>query len=552
MSDPSTRTERLAALAEHSYDLLVVGGGITGCGVARDAALRGLSVALIDKDDYASGTSSKSSKLVHGGLRYLESFQFGLVFESLRERAIQRRLNPHLVWPVPFCFPVYDDDRTPLWKINIGLWLYDALSLFRSHKLHRRLSVDRTASVLPGIRREGMSGSVHYYDCGTDDARLTLANALGAERAGATVLNYVRFERPEYAPQGDRLEGALVTDELTATTVSMRCRHIIYCGGPWTDQLEGAAGKGRLLRRTKGVHLVVSRERFPIPEVVAAVRTEDFRPCFAVPFDDCVYIGTTDTDYEGDLDVLAPTREDVAYLLDTINRYFPGAELTADDVRSTWSGLRPLVADDAVADASDTSREHVLTTDAIRGITTIAGGKLTTYRSMAQAVVDDALKVLATNSEATRPGRCLTHKVPIDDALPDEGTLTDALQRMLWRHHGSGMNWIMSRMASHPAERERVDEHLTYVMAQVSYAVLAEHAERVADVLIRRLQVFYRSPDQGLSASHQVAKHMASLTNRPQSWIDAEIAHYAHCVAISRRGLDRGKPVATDAPVRGE
>jgi len=513
--------------------------------------MRGMRVALVEKGDYASGTSSKSSKMVHGGVRYLEQYQFGLVFESVRERAVQRRLNPHLVWPMAYCFPVFKGDRNPLWKINLGLWLYDVMSWGRGHKRHKKLNPKQTAEKVPGLMTDGMSGSVYYYDCGTDDARLTLANALSAERSGATVLNYVRYDAPVYGDDG-AIASAQLTDELTGDAMTVKCRHVVYCGGPWTDTLTHAAGDGRLLRRTKGIHIVVARERFPIPDVVAAVRTKDQRPCFAVPYGDCIYIGTTDTDYAGDLDAIEATAEDITYLLDTINHYFPDARLTPADVRSTWSGLRPLVLDDDVTDASKTSREHALETDRERGITTIAGGKLTTYRSMAEEVLDSAITALRGREGATRPANCTTHKVALDPELPAEESLDSGFDRMLWRHHGSAMAWIKARMVSHPDEAGPLSEGTDYVLAQVSWAVLGEHAERLADVLVRRLQVFYKAPDQGLEAARTVAEHMARLLERNADWVEGEVERYRREVALSRTGVDAlTQGVSVDATSAG-
>ncbi|MGM0576355.1 MAG: glycerol-3-phosphate dehydrogenase/oxidase [Myxococcota bacterium] len=543
------RDDRMTRLGDRTFDLLVVGGGITGAGIARDAALRGLSVALVERSDFGSGTSSRSSKLVHGGLRYLENFEFGLVFEATRERAIQRKLNPNLVWPLPFLFPVYEGDRNSLFKVNLGLWLYDVLSLFRAYRLHRRMRPSRSREVAPALRSEGLQGSVHYWDCRTDDARLTLANVLDAERHGAVALSYARYAGPRF--DGEQVVGARVVDEETGREIDVQCRHIAYAGGPWTDALPGAPGQGHLLRPTKGVHIVVDRARLEVDAAVVMTAVQDGRVVFAIPSEDITYIGTTDTDYDGDFDQVRATSDDVSYLLTTANHYFPDARLTAADVRSSWAGLRPLVRSEA-ASAYETSREHQRWDDP-RGITTIAGGKLTTYRSMAAEVVDAAVRRL-TRVAHLAPGKCRTHKVPLDPDLPPvEDPVrgpADPLDRELWRRHGSGMTRIRAWMDEDPALGLRLVGDGTQTMAQVSYAVVAEHARRLEDVLVRRLEVFYRAPDQGRACARPVAEHMAALLERGADWVDAEVSSYEALVERSRMGpralvaLDEGAGAA--------
>lgn len=518
-------------LAAEPFDLLVVGGGITGSAVARDAAMRGLRVALVERSDFASGTSSKSSKMIHGGLRYLENLEFGLVFESTRERWRQRKLNPHLVRPLPFLFPVYRTDKNGLFKINAGLWLYDTVSLFRSERRHRRLGRDATVAAAPGLLADNLAGSVHYFDCSTDDARLTLANALDAQRHGAAVANYLSFARPKLSADG-QVCGACLVDELTGAELEVSCRQLAYAAGAWTDSVPEAPGAGALLRPTKGVHVVVPRARLTVDLTVVMSAVADGRVVFAVPMGPMTYVGTTDTDYTGDLDAVRATAEDVDYLLTTVNRFFPAARLTPDDVKSTWAGLRPLIRDDAVT-AYRTSREHHVHDDP-RGITTIAGGKLTTYRSMAKEVVDTALARLRKRGAGVTAGKCTTHKVGVDAALPPEPT--EDFEAFLWQHHGSGAAWVRERITSHPAEAAGLVGGLPYVLAQVSYAVLFERAQRLDDVLVRRTQVFYRDADQGLGCAALVARHMAMLMGTDEAWTASEVSRYAELVELSRRG----------------
>jgi len=515
-----TRASRLDGLGSSAFDLLVVGGGITGAGVARDAAMRGLKVALVDQSDYAFGTSSRSSKLVHGGLRYLENMEFGLVFESLRERYIQRKLHPNLVWPMPFLFPVYEGEKPGLRLMSLGLWLYDLLALFRSHRMHKTLSAAKVSELVPSLKSEGLVGGVHYHDCRTDDARLTLLNVLSAQREGATVSNYVRFESPTFDERGT-VQGAVLSDQLTGRQFELSTRHIVYAAGPWTDQLAEAPGEGRLLRTTKGVHIVVARERCPVEAVVVMKSPHDRRIVFAVPWDDKVYLGTTDTDFAEHPDGVTCTDQDVDYILETANRFFPDVALSKADMKGAWAGLRPLIRTDAET-AYKTSREHDIFVDR-RGITTVAGGKLTTYRSMAKEVVDKVAKQLKV-VHGVVSGRCRTKKIAADPLLDMEHVLgDDPLTDTLWRSVGSAAPWILERMNTHPSEAVSLVDNAPHVMAQVSWAVLGEHSERLSDVLIRRLSLAYQDQAVVDAIAKPVVEHMAHLLGKDSHWAEAEL-----------------------------
>lgn len=531
----TARARRMRRLVDEEFDLLVVGGGITGCGIARDATLRGLTVALVERGDYASGTSSKSSRLVHGGIRYLEQLEFGLVFESARERAALERLNPHLVWPQSFVIPGFAGDRHGLAAIGFGLWLHEALSLFRGHGRHRRLGPDEAALKVPGLRREGLRGALHYWDCRTDDARLTLANALDAERHGAVTLNYTRYEELVLGPDG-AVRGARLVDALTGEAMELRCRHIAYAGGAFTDALPSAPGDGHLLRITRGTHLVVPRARLPVDDVVI-MGTVDRRMVYAIPHVEVTYIGTTDTDHEPAPGPVVATREDVEYLLAATNHSFPDADLVPEDIITTWSGLRPLIRDGA-ATASRTSREHQRFDDP-RGVTTIAGGKLTTFRSMAEEVVDAAAARLRTLGREAGP--CRSAALPLDPALPPAppagGPSSGALASHLWRTHGSGMAWVEARLEQVPAEARPIIPGFPWVFAEVSYAVGFEQATRLADVMIRRLGIFYRATGQGLEAAPEVAAQMATLLGHDEGWVRAELADYDDEVRANRAAV---------------
>ncbi|MCC6623958.1 MAG: glycerol-3-phosphate dehydrogenase/oxidase [Deltaproteobacteria bacterium] len=537
-------TDRLVA---DGVDLVVVGGGITGAGAARDAALRGLRTLIVDKGDWGNGTSSRSSKLVHGGLRYLETFQFGLVMEGTRERHRQMRLNPHLVEPLPFVMPVFADGRHGLGKINLGLWLYDLLSLFRTYKFHTKLKRDRCLATVQPLRADKLQGGILYYDCRTDDARLTLANVLAAERSGATALAQARYDGPIIGADG-RVEAVKIHDAVLGRDLVVGCSAVLHATGPWTDATGRLVGDAARLRPTKGVHVVLDRERLPLDVAVATSSVDDGRVVFAIPFGNTTYVGTTDTDYTGDLEHVYATDEDVAYLLRTANHFFPGRDLAPRDVRSTWAGLRPLIRSDADT-AYKTSREHEIFVDP-RGLITIAGGKLTTYRAMAEEVVDRALKeIRKTAATRGRPApkvaRCKTHKTALDAVSAAPPSELDATLR---RSHGSLAERVRERLAARPEEGERVVADLPYVMAQVAIAAAYEHAWHLEDVMVRRFQISLRSADCGLSRAPAVARLMADVLGRDEAWVSAEVAAYAahveRSLACVTGGAERAAPAA--------
>ena len=341
----TARPELLDALGRAPFDVLVIGGGITGTGVARDAALRGLRVALVERDDFASGTSSRSSRLVHGGVRYLEHGEFHLVFESSRERRILLRIAPHLVRPLPFVWPVYERARIPAWKLQAGLFLYDLLSLFRNVGRAQRLTPSALAALEPKVRRDGLVGGARYYDAATDDARLTIANAQGAAAAGGVMLNHV--EAHELIVEQGTVRGAVVRDRPTGRCITVRAAAVINAAGPWSDTIRRLAVPATEsgVRGTKGVHVSVPRARVGNHEALTLLSPVDGRVMFVLPAGDAfTIIGTTDTDYRGALDLVRATADDVDYLLRSANAFFPDARLEGSDVVSAWAGVRPLVS----------------------------------------------------------------------------------------------------------------------------------------------------------------------------------------------------------------
>lgn len=515
-----TRAAALASMAADPVDLLVIGGGITGAGIARDAALRGFRTALVDKGDFGAGTSSNSSRLIHGGIRYLEQGNLRLVFEASRERRILLRTAPHLVRPVPFLFPVYRGARVPAWKLRAGMWLYDALAAFRNVQTHRWLGAKQVRRAEPGLRDRGLRGAALYYDAQTDDARLVLATVRGAARAGALVANYAEVTGL-LKPDG-RVRGAAVRDVLSGETRTVRALVVVNAGGPWVDALRRLDDPAAppLLRLTKGAHVAVPRRRIGHEYAVTLFSPLDGRVMFVLPWDDLSYVGTTDTDADTSPDAVRVTAEDVTYLLRSANAAFPHAHLAPNDVVSVWAGLRPLLREDTSAAPSRVSREHRVVESA-QGLITIAGGKLTTYRVMARDVVDRVatrLHELDGRPVAPRPP---TDRLPLPGgeaaelAVLVEGARARGVSHATARHlvasYGSEAAAVLNLADRDRALREPILPARAEIWAEVMHAVEREMALRAQDVLVRRLHLFYEDGAQGTAAVTPVARRLKQL-----------------------------------------
>ncbi|MEO7855455.1 MAG: glycerol-3-phosphate dehydrogenase/oxidase [Gemmatimonadaceae bacterium] len=525
------RRRTLDALARESFDVLVIGGGITGAGVARDAALRGLRTALVEQDDFASGTSSRSSRLVHGGVRYLEHGQLRLVFESSAERRTLLRIAPHLVRPLAFVWPVYTGARVPRWKLAAGLALYDLLALFRNVGRHERLSIAGVLAHEPELAACGLTGGARYWDAATDDARLTLATVRSAIAAGAVVLNHARVV--SLSSVDGRVGGAAVMDVMTGEQITMRARVVVNATGPWSDAVERLAGGERrpAVRGSKGVHVCVARDRIRNSGAVTVIAPRDGRVMFILPAGEFTIIGTTDS-YE----VVAPEEvraleTDVAYLLDAANHYFPGARLERDDVVSAWAGLRPLMASDgAEGDPGSASREHVITSR-VPGLVSVTGGKLTTYRVMASQVVDAVQQALGAPRTAARTASMPLAGGDLAD-VPGEITAATTLTQdasvatRLVRAHGSEWRSVWALADADASLAERVESSRPYLMAELRHAIDEELAATLGDLLIRRTPIAFETLDNGRSTARRVAPRVARWLSWSADETLAAIAAY--------------------------
>jgi len=541
-----TRAAALDAMAAEPMDVLIIGGGITGAGIARDAALRGLRVALVDKSDVAGGTSSRSSRLIHGGLRYLEHGDLRLVFEASRERRILLRIAPHLVRPLPFLFPAYRGARVPPWKLRAGLWLYDLLAAFRNVHAHRWLGAKRVRALEPGLRDKDLAGAGLYYDAQTDDARLALATLRSAAAAGALIASYT--EVLALAKPDGRVAGASVRDVLTGRRLELRARVVVNATGPWVDAVrrldEPAATP--LLRLSKGAHVAVPRARIGNTHAVTLTSPLDGRVMFVLPWGDVSYIGTTETEETVPPERARTTGDDAVYLLRSANAFFPRARLAPHDVVSTWAGLRPLLAPDRSRSAGAVSREHRIVESA-SGLITIAGGKLTTYRVMGRDVMDRVASRLR-KLDGRRPARA-----PATDELPLPGGETADLDVLVSSTvaRGVGEPTAQHLVASYGTEsaavlnlvdRQRglgkpILEGRPEIRAEVVHAVQREMAMRLADVLIRRTHLFHQTRGQAVTATTVVADLMAPLLGWDAARRAEEIELYLKEVEASRRFL---------------
>jgi glycerol-3-phosphate dehydrogenase len=532
-----TRQESLDKVSTEAFDLLIIGGGITGAGTALDAALRGLRVALVEKRDFAAGTSSRSTKLIHGGLRYLEHFDFRLVREGLHERFILAKIAPQLVRPFPFVIPIYQDLQRnydhPL-KIRAGLLFYDLLAGGYRFEKHRRLSNDQALKLAPQLDPHGLTGAFLYYDALTDDSRLVIEVIKSAHQRRASLMNYACVTDFIKGKDG-KIIGAQLRDELTGRTIEVRARVIINATGVWTeDTIKLNKGDGDYLtkrvRPSKGIHLTVSVDRLRVESAWLIPSLSERRFYFVVPWNGRVNIGTTDTDYEGDKDSPKAEAGEVSEILAAINSYFSGAQLAPSDVISSWAGLRPLISDPNARETAEISRKEELfeTSD---GLISISGGKLTTYRRMAERAVDLTVTRLSERF-GIRAGAARTDEVAINGGAMLRKELEKAVQHIVENEklsfqtaehlvftYGSNYGRLLEIMSEDERLREPLVEGLPQLCAEVVHAVRHEMAMTPADVLARRTRLAVLAGDGSLKCAPVAAYWMA----KELGWDDQEM-----------------------------
>ncbi len=532
----AARYENMERLAQEKFDLLIIGGGITGVGIARDAAMRGFRTALVEKGDFAIGTSSRSSRLIHGGIRYLEHYQFKLVFEACSERRVMRKVAPRLVRPLPFLYPLYRGQKPAPWKLRAGLTMYDALGLFRNVQRHRWLHPVEVQRREPLVAGRGLLGAARFYDAQVDDARLTLITAKSAHFHGAVMVNHARAAGLMQA--GGHIVGAHVADELPGRgkrEIEVRAKIIVNASGVWVDGVRELDEhySGPMTRPSKGVHLIIPRTRLNSQHAVTFDSPRDGRHVFLIPWGDLALIGTTDTDYQGSLDTPKASPTDVEYLLEAVQHTFPGAQITYDDVISTFAGLRPLIFGPGGTYAL--SREHEIV-ESRSGLITIAGGKLTTHRLMARQLTDRIQKRLAEEFGVHAHSECRTQE-PLEGAQSGRVHASDldaTVSKHLLDAYGSDATWILAYVEENPSLGERITPELFYLMAEVLYGVQHEMALTLSDVLIRRTHVIYETPSGGIEQARAVAELMAPRLGWNAIEIERQVADYAAQVALTQ------------------
>ena len=530
-------------LTAQPADLLVIGGGINGAGIARDAAMRGLRTILVEQNDLGSGTSSRSSRLIHGGLRYLEQGEFGLVMEANRERRTLQRIAPHLVWPLRFVFPVHRGDRISRWQLAGAMILYDVLALFRNIRAHRLLGKRAMLEAEPMLRDRGLLGGARYYDAQCDDARLVVATARSAIYQGALVANYVGVVGLQRT--AGRVIGAQLEDRLTGERGVVRASVVVNATGPWADRVRRLedAGAAPLLQPTKGIHVVVDRARLDHRDAIAFTSPIDGRVMFVLPWGNLSYIGTTDTDTVDPPDDLRISADDIVYLLRSANARFPSARLGVEDVRVAWAGLRPLVLDRDRRSASSRPREHVIVQGS-GGMLTVVGGKLTTYRSMSAEVVDQAMRELRHRDGRQRHADARTDEDPLPGGETADlsqfrerglelGISPESVNHLL-RHYGTEAAGIFNLGGADRRLLRRLLEPHPAIEAEVIHAVRRELAQTLEDVLVRRFHLYYEHPDQGVSVASRVAELMGEELGWDAARIEVEAERYRAFVKATR------------------
>jgi len=568
-----SRQTTLERLGKESWDLLVIGGGITGAGIALEAALRGFKVALVERNDFASGTSSKSSKLLHGGLRYLEHMEFKLVREALTQRNKLFKHAPHLAKEIPFLFPIYRENGDSLGIMDVGLWLYDSFSSmsdFHRSRLHRRIKPQDARVQVPELREEGLKGALAYVDGLTEDARMVVETMKTAVRWGAAIANYTEVTSFQHGPDG-KVSRVLVTDRLSGMEVAVHARRVINAGGPWVDRINRMddPDSAPKLKPTKGIHIVT--RQVTDRALVIKSRPEDGkrRWMFVIPYYGRSIIGTTDTarpdatdDRYLDDDVYA-TAEEIRYVLEATNDAIPGANLTEADIIATFGGWRPLIAPPEDTSESDISREHEIF-ETPSGIIAIAGGKYTTFRSMAKQVVDFAAKTMREEGWIPETKRRHSDELPLEGGdLPVESfedyvdysvrqhpNVEPSLITRLVERYGTNYRQVLALIESDRGldrEVSGLSPEVPLLRAEIAYMVRFEQAMTLSDVMMRRTRLNLLDADQGLRAAEEIALTMSQTLQSLIGWDEAYRQLWANReIEAYRQEVRRGRETALD------
>ena len=539
----AARGSAITALGESEFDILVIGGGINGVGIALDAASRGLSVALVESGDFASGTSSKSSKLIHGGLRYLEQYDFRLVREALYERELMvTTLSPHLVKPVSFLYPLHEKliERT---YVGAGMALYDALRGFkRALPWHKHLTQKKVSEIAPSLRLDVITGGFQYFDAQVDDARHTMSIARTAAKYGAVITTRTRCE--EVIKNGKRVVGAKIRDLISDEVIEVRAKATIMASGVWSDQLHEKFGlkAGYSVRMSKGSHIVVPKSA--INSQSGVIIKTDLSVLFIIPWGEQWIVGTTDTDYQESKEEPLASSDDVSYIINQANRVLE-PKLRRDQVIGVFAGLRPLVSTDPDSPTTKLSREHVVDSPT-PGFVSIAGGKYTTYRVMAEDAVDEAVNHLrrivpdSTTENLAIIGAegysVLINKIP---KLAKEYGLAEETIRHLLDRYGSLFEEVLAQAKDDSTLLEPLIEGLPYIKAEALYAITHEAALSIDDLLSRRTRIAFEASDSGLSITSYLGELLGKYAGLEKKEIAKSINEYEQIILRQRKNLER-------------
>lgn len=496
MFSAKNRSEAIEKLQKETFDILVIGGGITGVGIALDAAGRGLKVALVEKQDFAAGTSSRSTKLIHGGLRYLKQLEFGLVREVGHERTTVYHNAPHLVIPEKMLLPITEGGSFGKASASVGIYTYDWLAGVKRSERRTVLGRSETLKREPLLKKQGLEAGVLYWEYRSDDARLVIEVAKTAAEDGAALLNYCEFN--DFTYKTEHISGAKVTDLRTGNKFEIKAKRTINAGGPWVDAVRSKdeVVKGKRLHLTKGIHLVFDHARFPLRQAVY-FDVPDGRMIFAIPRDNATYVGTTDTNYEGGIERPKVTQEDVDYVLNAANNAFDIEPLKQDDILSTWAGLRPLIHEDGKSPSELSRKDEIFISE--HGLISIAGGKLTGYRKMAERTVDLAMTQLytefqvpraASRSSSRKLSGGLFHSFKAFLSELGETELTQEQLTGLFHKYGSNGLEIISHI-----DLKNEDRTLAILKSELGYCVKNEMVNELSDFLIRRTgRLYFEKP----------------------------------------------------------
>lgn len=526
------RAQQIENLKNQQFDILVIGGGITGAGIALDAATRGLKVALIEKRDFAEGTSSRSTKLIHGGLRYLKQLEFGIVRETGQERTILYKNAPHIVYPEKMLLPIISGGSLGKYSTSLGLYVYDYLAGVPRKERRFMLNKAKTLQEEPLLREEILLGGGMYIEYRSDDARLVIEVLKTAHQKGALSINYARAEELIY--ENGKVKGARVSDSRSGNTFEIKAKKIINAAGPWVDELRKSdqSLKGKRLHLTKGVHIVVPKDRLPVKQAVYFDVPTDGRMVFAIPRQDIVYVGTTDTNYKESIDECFADKADVEYILNAANYIFPTTQLKMDDVISSWSGLRPLIHEDGKSPSDLSRKDEIFISES--GLISMAGGKLTGFRKMAERAVDVALKQLMKD-EGLSYVSCTTDRIVLSGGdISGEKTIADFENKLaksfphysekevksLARKYGSNAIEILNNGARYS------DSPYALVLAEIDYSIQYEMCQNVADFIVRRTgRLYFERPslDQLYLVIHE---HFKKTLNVSETQAQADLSSF--------------------------